>query len=126
MARITVIGTGLIGTSLGLALMQSQLKDLEVVGTDADHSARNGAKRRNAFHRVEDRLMNAVDGADIVVLAIPVMAMEDMMKLIGPELPAGCVVTDVGSTKKVVLEWAEQYLPETVQFVGGHPMALVC
>jgi prephenate dehydrogenase len=123
MARITIIGTGLIGTSLGLALMQSQLKDLEVVGTDSEHSSRSGAKRRNAFHRVEDRLMNAVEGADIVVLAIPVMAMEEMMKLIGPELPAGCVVTDVGSTKKVVLEWADQYLPDSVQFVGGHPMA---
>ena len=45
------------------------------------------------------------------------------MEIIGPELPEGCLVTDVGSSKKVVLEWADQYLPKTVDFVGGHPMA---
>ena len=123
MAKIAIIGTGLIGTSLGLALRQSSLRDLEVVGTDADRQARSGAEKRKAFHRVENRLFNAIDGADIVVLATPVMAMKDVMELIGPELPEDCVVTDVGSSKKVVLEWAEQLLPKTVDFVGGHPMA---
>lgn len=123
MAKITIIGTGLIGTSLGLALKQSQLKDVQLVGTDSNHEARSGAQKRGAFHRIENRLYPAVDGADIVVLATPVMAMEELMEIIGPELPEGCVVTDVGSSKKVVLDWADQYLPKTVDFVGGHPMA---
>lgn len=123
MARIAIIGTGLIGTSLALALRQSSLRDLDVVGTDEDRLARSGAEKRKAFSRVENRLFSATAGADIVVLATPVMAMKGVLELIGPELAEGCVVTDVGSSKKVVLEWAEQYLPRTVDFVGGHPMA---
>ena len=123
MAKITIIGTGLIGTSLGLALKQSQLKGLQVVGTDSKHEARNGAQKRGAFDRMENRLFTAIEGADMVVLATPVMAMKEVMEIIGPELPEGSVVTDVGSSKKVVLEWADQHLPDTVDFVGGHPMA---
>ena len=123
MAKIAIIGTGLIGTSLALALNDSQLKDLQVVGTDADRSARNRAEKRKAFHKVENQLFSAIDGADIVVLATPVMTMKEIMKLIASELPSGCVVTDVGSSKKVVLEWAQEILPDTVDFIGGHPMA---
>ena len=123
MAKIGIIGTGLIGTSLALALRQSPLRDLELVGTDADGQARSGAGKRKAFHRVENRLFNAIVGADIVVLATPVMAMKEIMEIVGPELQEDCVVTDVGSSKRVVLEFAEQHLPRTVNFVGGHPMA---
>ena len=123
MPKIAIIGTGLIGTSLGLALQQAQLKNIELVGTDSDRQALDGANKRNAFHRIERRLASAVNGADIIVLATPVMAMKELMEYMGPELPEGCVVTDVGSSKKVVLEWADQYLPPNVHFVGGHPMA---
>lgn len=123
MPKIAIIGTGLIGTSLGMALQQSQIKDLQVVGTDSEHQARSGAQKKGAFHRVENRLYSAVDNADIVVLATPVMAMKGLLELMGPELPEGCIVTDVGSSKSVVIEWADQFLPETVDFVGGHPMA---
>ena len=123
MAKITIIGTGLIGTSLALALNESQLKDLQVVGTDSDRLVRSRAEKRKAFHKVENRLLDAINGADIVVLATPVMTMKEIMELIAPELPSGCVVTDVGSSKKVVLEWAQEILPDTVDFVGGHPMA---
>ena len=123
MALIAVIGTGLIGTSMALALKQAQIKNLELVGADRDNSALAGAKKRNAFDRLEPRLTAAVHDADMVILATPVMAMQDTMKLIGPQLKKGCVVTDVGSSKKMVLEWADQHLPKDVQFVGGHPMA---
>ena len=123
MPKIAVIGTGLIGTSIGLALKQSQLQKLELVGTDAEQHARAGAQKRGAFHRVEHQLMAAVSNADIVILATPIMAMKELLELIGPHLPEGCVVTDVGSSKKMVLEWADQYLPRTVDFVGGHPLA---
>ena len=112
MAKIAIIGTGLIGTSLALALRQSSLRDLEIVGTDENRQARGGAEKKKAFNRVENRLFNAVNGADIVVLATPVLAMKEVMELIGPEL-----------REKVVLEWADELLPRTVDFVGGHPMA---
>ncbi len=123
MPRIAIIGTGLIGTSLALALRQSSLPDVTLTGTDADHHVRAAAQKRGVFNRVESRLMPAIEGAEIVVLAVPVMAMQELMEVIGPELPQGCLVTDVGSSKRVVLEWAERYLPATVDFVGGHPMA---
>ena len=123
MAKLAIIGTGLIGTSLALGLKQANVKDLELVGTDSQSSARGGAAKTKAFNRVENNLASSVRDANIVVLATPVMAMKDVMQAIAGELSEGCVVTDVGSSKKVVLEWAEQYLPRNVEFVGGHPMA---
>lgn len=123
MAKITIIGTGLIGTSLALALKEARIKNLELVGTDYDNSARAGAVKRKAFDRVENRLTPAIRDADIVIVATPIMAMQDLLETIGPDLPEGCVVTDVGSSKKVVLAWAEEYLPKKVNFVGGHPLA---
>jgi prephenate dehydrogenase len=123
MAKVAIVGTGLIGTSLALALRQSHLKNLEVVGTDYDHAARGGAHKRGAFNKVENRLSSAVRDADIVIMAIPVMGMRDLLETLGPNLEDGCVVTDVGSSKKMVLEWADEFLPKGVDFVGGHPMA---
>lgn len=122
-AQVTVIGTGLIGTSLGLALRASSLRNLTVVGTDADSAARSGAQRKDAFDRVEGRLGNAIAEADIIVLATPVLAMRDLLEGMADYLPEGCVVTDVGSTKTQVLQWADEFLPDSVDFVGGHPMA---
>ena len=123
MPKIAIVGTGLIGTSMALALRQARIQNLELVGTDYDSNARSGAQKRNAFHRVENGLRSAVQGADIVILATPVLAMQELFETLGPNLQEGCIVTDVGSSKKVVLEWAEQYLPREVAFVGGHPMA---
>jgi prephenate dehydrogenase len=123
LAKIAIIGTGLIGTSLGMALRQSDLRNLEVVGTDYDGRARSGAQKRGAFHKVEGRLQTSVDGADVVVLATPVMAMKDLMETMGPYLREDVVVTDVGSSKRVIAGWASEYLPATVPYVGGHPMA---
>ena len=68
MALIAVIGTGLIGTSMALALKQAQIKNLELVGADRDNSALAGAKKRNAFDRLEPRLTAAVHDADMVIL----------------------------------------------------------
>ena len=123
MAKIAIIGTGLIGTSLGMALRQSDLKNLEIVGTDYDGRARSGAQKRGAFHKVEGRLQPTVEGADVIVLATPVMAMRDLMETIGPYIDKDAVVTDVGSSKRVVAEWASEFLPESAPYVGGHPMA---
>lgn len=123
MPKIAIVGTGLMGTSLALALKNSSLLNLEVVGTDSSGGVRGAAQKSGAFNRMESRLLNAVENADIVVLATPILAMKELMEVMASYLPEGCVVTDVGSSKKVVLEWADQYLPENVHFIGGHPMA---
>ena len=122
MTVIAIVGTGLIGTSLALAIKASNLK-VDVVGTDYDSTARAGAQKTGAFSKVESRLANAVRGADVVVFATPVMVMREMMEATAGDFQEGCVVTDVGSSKRVVLQWAEEVLPKHVSFVGGHPMA---
>ena len=122
MTKIAIVGTGLIGTSLALAIKNSNLQ-VDVVGTDYDGNARAGAQKSGAFNKVEGRLSNAIRGADLVVYAIPIMAMREMMESSAGDFQEGCVVTDVGSCKQVVLQWAEEVLPKHVSFVGGHPMA---
>ena len=122
MTTIAIVGTGLIGTSLALAIKQSNLQ-VDVVGTDYDQSARSGAQKSGAFKKVESNLSNAIRGADVVIYATPVLAMREMMEASVNDFEEGCVVTDVGSSKKVVIEWADEILPESISFVGGHPMA---
>ena len=122
MTTIAIVGTGLMGTSLALAIKSSNLK-VDIVGTDYDSIARSGAQKSGAFKKVESRLSNAIRGADVVVFATPIQAMREMMESAANDFEEGCVVTDVGSSKKVVLQWAEEVLPKHVSFVGGHPMA---
>jgi prephenate dehydrogenase len=59
----------------------------------------------------------------LVILATPTMSVKEILSQIGSHLPAGCVVTDVASTKVQVMKWAEESLPPSASFVGGHPMA---
>jgi prephenate dehydrogenase len=122
LTTISIVGTGLIGTSLALAIKNSNLQ-VDVIGTDYDQSARSGAQKSGAFKKVEPNLSSAIRGADVVIYAIPVMAMREMMEASVNDFEEGCVVTDVGSSKKVVIEWADAILPKRVSFVGGHPMA---
>ncbi len=130
MQRIAIVGLGLIGGSMGLGLRQwgrSQGKDgsppLEVVGFDTNLDNQHHAKKIGAVDHAEWKLSNAVSNADIVVVATPVGTMEEVFTDIAPLLKSGTVVTDVGSTKGDVLQWGNTILPQTVSFVGGHPMA---
>ncbi len=123
MEKITIIGTGLIGASLGLAVKKLGHKDIMLVGTDIDRRNANRAHKMGAVDKVERRLDDAVKDAGVVIIATPVMAMQEVMETIAPYLREGCLVSDTGSTKGVVLEWAEKYLPEGVNFIAGHPMA---
>jgi len=121
--RITIVGTGLIGGSLGLALKAAGLKEVEIVGHDRDRGTANQAQRLGAIDRAEHNLSRAVTGASIVIIATPVLAVRDVMRQIAGDLAEGAVVTDTASTKAQVMQWAEELLPSHVSFVGGHPMA---
>ena len=121
--RITIIGTGLIGGSIGLALKASGLKDLEVIGNDIERGTATKAQKMGAIDRAEHDLSIAVAGARMVILAVPVLALKDVMQQIAPGLAEGAVVTDTASTKAHVMQWAKETLPDSVSFVGGHPMA---
>lgn len=122
MDRIAIIGTGLIGTSFGLALKKAGLK-VELVGFDSERGVADKAKKRGALDKAVGNLSEAVRGARVVILATPVPAMRELLEFIASELDEGAVVTDTGSTKASVLEWADELLPPSVSFVGGHPMA---
>ena len=122
MDKIAIIGLGLIGTSLGLAIRHSMGKHVEVAGTDLETSYISTAKKMGAIDRDERTLAGAVQGADFVGLATPVLAMRELLEFIAPYLSKGTVVTDVGSTKSDVVAWGEEILPEGVSFIGGHPL----
>jgi prephenate dehydrogenase len=121
--RIAIIGLGLIGGSLGLAIKGARLGKVEVVGYDREWGVSPRAKRLGAIDRVAREPRSAASEAALVVIATPISAIREVMEEVAPVLPEGCVVTDTGSTKADVMRWAEETLPEHVHFVGGHPMA---
>jgi prephenate dehydrogenase len=121
MNRVTIIGLGMIGASLGLAL-KSLPKPPRVLGHDNKWDAARRATSLKAVDAVERDLETALAGSDLVVLATPIGAILQMLETIPPFLSDGCVVTDVGSTKREIVATAERLLPPNVSFVGGHPM----
>lgn len=124
MPRIAIIGTGLIGASIGLRLHQeSAIKDLEVVGSDYIAGHLKHAEKIGAIDTAMRNARAAVKDASLVILATPVLALRRVMAEIAPALGNGAIVTDTGSTKVEVMTWAQTELPRTVSFVGGHPMA---
>lgn len=130
MQRVVIVGLGLVGGSIGLGLKRwsaeqarSGSEPLQIIGFDTDLEQQSYAKKVNAVDRTEWRLPNAVAEADVVVLCTPVLAMKELLADIAAHLKAGAVVTDVASTKTDVVSWADEILPATVSFVGGHPMA---
>jgi prephenate dehydrogenase len=126
--KVAILGTGLIGSSLALAL-KSQKNPPQIGGFDLNSDSRRGAaglkasSGTKAFDRVSGNLAETVRGADLVVVSAPVRAMELLFRELATVATPGTVITDTGSTKQQVLAWAEALLPESLPFVGGHPMA---
>ncbi len=123
MPRLAIIGLGLIGGSLGLALKAAKLEGLEIVGHDREWGVGGRAKRLSAIDRDARLPEEAVEGAAVVVVATPVSQVKQTFNEIAPALGEAAVVTDTASTKRDVMRWAADLLPETVSFVGGHPIA---
>lgn len=119
--RAAIIGIGLIGGSFALAARAAGVVG-EVVGVARRERTLLEALRLGAADHTGFDPAEAVRDADLVLIATPVAAIPDLLARIAPTLPAGCVVTDVGSTKRVVMA-AASVLPEHVDFIGGHPMA---
>jgi len=119
--RIAIIGLGLIGGSMGLAL--KKVADLELVGFARRPEVASKALSIGAVDRAEGNLLSAVKEANLVIIATPVVAIKEILAQIGERLSQGCIVTDTASTKAQVMGWAEEFLPSSVSFIGGHPMA---
>ncbi len=119
--RLTIIGTGLIGGSLGLAWAQRR-PELTIVGHDRPEVLER-AEERGAIDEKAADPVSAVTDADLVVLATPLATTVRLLDTIADALPDGCLVTDVASVKEPVLEQAHDVLPDHATFLGGHPMA---
>lgn len=119
--RVAILGTGLIGASVGLAIKAAR-PGAHITGYDANGDHVRRAQRVKAIDRGAP-LLEAVRDAQLVVVATPVGAMHVLFEDIAPALREGAVILDTGSTKQRVMEWAEATLPPSVDFVGGHPMA---
>jgi len=120
--RIAIIGVGLIGGSIGLDARRKRLA-AEVVGVGHRRSSIQKALRLKAIDRGTLDPAKGVSGADIVILATPILRMPELARKMAPGLKKGCIVTDVGSTKLMITRKIERALPRGVYFVGGHPMA---
>lgn len=122
MTQVTIIGLGLIGSSIGMAI-RSARKNVTVVGFDHNSAVQGRAKKIGAVDDAEWRLDKAVQDADLVVLAVPVLEIPILLDNMVGWLKPGTAVTDTASTKARVMEWAAEKIPESIGFVGGHPLA---
>jgi cyclohexadieny/prephenate dehydrogenase len=95
----------------------------EIVGYARSAETRNTALELGFCDRVTDTAAEAVLGADLVVLAVPVGAMQSLATEIGPHLMQGATVTDVGSVKQAVIDAVAPHMPAGVHFIPGHPIA---
>jgi prephenate dehydrogenase len=120
--RAAIIGLGLMGGSLGLALRVTGAAS-SITGYDAVPAVITAARASGAVDEAADTVAACVAGADLVVLATPVVTMRAILAEAAPALAPGALITDVGSTKAAIMTWAAASLPRTVQFIGGHPMA---
>lgn len=120
--RLSILGVGLLGGSLGLAA-KSNVSGVEVVGYGHRRSTLLEAAAAGAIDRTTDSVRDAVTGADLIVLCTPIGLFDALLYEIAAAASPGAIVTDVGSTKRSVVASAERILPRGIRFVGSHPMA---
>lgn len=121
--QVTIIGTGLIGGSIGLAFRKRHLAR-RVIGCDRVPVLER-AKDCGAIEDGTPHPADSIHGSDLIILATPVIAILDFIERLGPSLPARTLVTDVGSTKAEIVARAAKAFGRGAgqRFLGGHPMA---
>lgn len=120
--RVTIVGVGLIGGSLGLAIKKRQLAK-EVIGLSHKHSSLVSAIKSQAIDVALTDLPQALHNADLVILATPVNTIIELLPQIAKHLRRGAMLTDVGSVKGEIVDAVQKYLPNPGFFVGSHPLA---
>jgi prephenate dehydrogenase len=121
--QITIIGTGLIGGSIGLALKESGFSG-RIVGCDREPVLEQALKK-GIVDSIESDPLEAMRGSQIVLLATPVGAIIELIGRLGVALPADALLTDIGGTKTEIMAQAAKVFGSSVsqRFLGGHPMA---
>jgi len=120
--RITIIGVGMIGGSLGLALKRARLGEFEITGVDSDQGGLAAAVEFGAVDKAAASPAAGVGAADVVFFCTPVLQIPHLVKEIGPGLKSGAIITDVGSTKGFLRREIAALLPPGICYIGGHPM----
>lgn len=121
--RVAILGLGLIGGSLGLALRQAGPEQVEVTGFARRAATGELALQMGAVDNLADTPQAAVQDADFVFLCTPVLQMLPMAEVVLPVMKPGAVLTDVGSTKGWFVQKSRSLLPQHIHYIGGHPMA---
>src|SRR3989338_377922 len=120
--QVTIVGLGLMGGSLGLAIRRNRLAST-VVGLSSHAATLRRAKARGAINSGTTNAKQAVQDADLVVLATPVDTIVPLALRLTTWMRPGSILTDVGSTKATIVNALERRLPRHVAFVGAHPLA---
>ena len=121
--KITIVGVGLLGGSLGMAIRRRRLAT-EVAGFVRRAASVAGCKRLGAADMATRNLQEAVQGADLIVLCTPLAQMRPLVRRMLPALKPGAILTDVGSVKASVVREIETLAGKAgARFVGSHPMA---
>jgi prephenate dehydrogenase len=125
MNKITIIGLGLTGNSIGMGLKRAAGNTVRVVGFDPDQAREQYALRKyTSVDEIAPDLEKAVRGAQLVVISTPMSAAQEVLEAIGPFLDNEATVTDTLPLKEPVLAMAGEVLGRGVSFIGGHPFAL--
>ena len=119
--RVAIVGLGLIGSSIGLALHKAHAAQ-QILGYDPNKGMANHARKIGAIDQSRSELTDAVRGAEFIIVATPISQIRSLLQDIATIATPGTVITDVASTKAQIMSWAEEYLPTSVFFVGGHPI----
>jgi prephenate dehydrogenase len=120
--RITIIGLGPVGLSIGLALKKARLKNTEIIGSAGDRNLVSTSEKMGAVDKGIPNLKSALEGAQMIILDTPLSEVRELLNAIGPIVEDGAVITDTGTSKVPVMNWANQFLPKDVSYVGGHPL----
>lgn len=120
--QITIVGFGLIGSSIARGIIKNGLAS-RIVCADQSREVCDKVLELNLASDAYSDVSKAVKGSDLVILCVPVGAMGAVADKIAPHLEPGCIVTDVGSVKGAVMSALQPRLPKTVHLVGGHPLA---
>ena len=120
--RITIIGLGLIGGSLGINIHRQHIAE-EVVGMDIDPNVLKTAMAEKIIDRGEKTIRKACEDSDCIILAVPPSHVLDVVRQVGTSVIKPTIVTDVTSVKRYVLNFLKDLNNPNVLFVGGHPIA---
>jgi prephenate dehydrogenase len=120
--QVSVIGLGLLGSSIALAITRNNIS-IKTVGYSHRAVTRRRARQLGVADVIFDDIRKSVAEADIVIIATPVGTFEEIFRTIAPALKKGCIVTDVGSTKVLAHKWAKKILSKHTCYAGSHPIA---